>query len=122
MSKPTIKQTVAGREYSLRLDFNAIGRAEEITGKNFLDGRFWSSLDVRSVTALFFACVFAHFLHVRQGDEAKALQDCQATKATLYDIRSLGPNSMDELVTACNAAWKATTEVPEDEAKRPIDG
>lgn len=122
MSKPNIKQTVAGREYNLRLDFNAIGKAEELTGKNFLDGRFWNALDVRSVTALFFACVFAHFLHVRQGDEVKALQDCQAAKATLYDIRSLGPNSMDELVTACNEAWKATTEVPEDEAKRPIDG
>jgi hypothetical protein len=117
---PTIKRVIGGRGFTLRLDFNAITKAEELTGKNFLDPRFWNSLDVRTVTALFFACVFAEALEKHDRNEAKAMKYLAETNSTLTDVRSYGPPQLDTMVEACMAAWQAVNDVPEEDTDRPI--
>jgi hypothetical protein len=45
------------RERTLRMDFNALAKAEELTGKNFIDAATWRSLSIRDYRALIFACL-----------------------------------------------------------------
>lgn len=118
---PTIKRVIGGRGFTLRLDFNAITKAEELTGKNFLDPRFWNQLDVRTVTALFFACVFAEVLNQHENNEAKTTKHLAETNCTLTDLRSFGPPQLEEMVGACMDAWKAVNDVPEEDTNRPTD-
>jgi hypothetical protein len=116
---PTIKRIIGGRGFTLRLDFNAITKAEELTGKNFLDGRFWNELDVRCVTALFYACVFADALEKHDNNEARAVKHLAETNSTLTDVRGFGPPQLAEMVEACKDAWQAVNDVPEEDTDRP---
>ncbi len=45
------------KERTLRLDFNALSKAEEVTGKNFVEVLTWQELNAREVRALAWACL-----------------------------------------------------------------
>lgn len=101
----SIKSTIAGREFELRFDFNAVIVAEHVTGVNWLDQEKWADLNATKVTALFFAC---------------ALQTDPLV--TLESIRALPPDSAEPLVTAVRAAWDAANDMPMDDTPRPMNG
>jgi hypothetical protein len=101
---PTVAVKIAGHEFVLRMDFNALALAEKTTGKNFLDPDLWQKMDVTTATALFWACAV-------QTD----------TKLTLGAVRSLGYKHIRAIIEACRNAWKAANEIAEEDA-RPING
>lgn len=101
---PTITQKVAGKDFALRMDFNALVLAEKTTGSNFLDPKIWQDMNVTDITALFWAC--------------SAQTD---PKLTLSAVRSLGYKHATDITAACQKAWRAVNEIPEEET-RPTSG
>jgi hypothetical protein len=51
------KIVVLDRERRLRMDFNALARAEEVTGKSFLDAETWKNLKASDYRAIAWACL-----------------------------------------------------------------
>ena len=102
---PVVKCRVGVRAFSLRMDFNAIAQAEQITGRSFLDEKMWEDMNVSAVTALFWACA------VEGGD----------TRLTLAEVRGYSFKQLPEMVDGCRAAWRAVNELPAEDP-RPTDG
>jgi hypothetical protein len=97
---PSIKAKVSGKEYELRMDFNAVSAAERLTGKNLLDAEIWRDMDASTVTALFWAC---------------AIQCGEQNKITLNDVRSGTFKHATEMIDAVRKAWRAANDVPEED-------
>lgn len=45
------------KERTLRMDFNALAKAEEITGKNWMTAESWKTLSAKDYRALTWACL-----------------------------------------------------------------
>ena len=95
---PTIAAKLGERNYVLRMDFNALTLAEQITGKNFLDERIWRRLDVTAATALFWACAY----------------QCDST-LKLDEIRSNSYRFAGIIIDAVRRAWRVAEGKPESD-------
>jgi hypothetical protein len=51
------RRVTLDRERTLRLDFNAMCKAEELSGRNFMDAATWRALNARDYRALAGACL-----------------------------------------------------------------
>lgn len=104
MSRPTIPvvEIELDKIRHLRLDFNALARAEEATGKSLLNGIAWQNMTVKDYRALVWACL----LH-------------EDPELTLEDVGSLIHVGNVEYVTSClTQLWAASN--PKEEADRPL--
>jgi hypothetical protein len=85
----------------LRMDFNALAQAEEVTGKSFLNGIAWQGMTVKDYRALIWACL----LH-------------EDPELTLEAVGSMVHVGNVEYVTGCLAKlWEKST--PKEEG-RPL--
>lgn len=60
--QPAVKVTIAGEEYLLRFDFEAIAKAEELTNRALLTGLRMKDVDaprINLVRAMLYACMLA---------------------------------------------------------------
>lgn len=48
---------LAGKSRTLRMDFNALCRAEVLTGRNYISQQTWRDLNTRDYRALIFGCL-----------------------------------------------------------------
>lgn len=97
--KITLVPIVLDKARNLRMDFNALADAEELTGKNWLDGETWKGMTAKDVRAL----LFASLTH-------------EDDKLTLRDVGAmLDPNNMAEVLAALEAAYE--TSMPEPPAE-----
>lgn len=102
---PTVTRKIAGQDFTLRMDFNALALAEQLSRANLLDDRAWSDMTVSTLTALFWASIV-------QGGHSDV---------TLTQVRALGYKHAAEMVDAVRAAWRAVNELPEEDP-RPTSG
>lgn len=93
---------LGGTTYQLCFDFDAIARAEEMTGMNLLFGVDWSKVNVTRVRAMLLACML------------KAKPDITADKLTRY----INHRNMPKIQSALIDAWVNSTP-EEDEEQNP---
>lgn len=93
---PEVTVTLGGEERRFRLDFNALARIEEATGKNLLLNPNWlDSLSVKDLRAFVWG-----LLHVGPGEMRPELEEVGAW---------LDPGSMREVTQMLLGLWKAST-------------
>lgn len=88
--KITLVPVVLDKARNLRLDFNALAEAEQLTGKNFLNDDTWKNMTASDVRALMFSAL-------RHEDDKLTLQEVGAL---------LDPSSMGEIVLALGLAYE----------------
>lgn len=96
---PSVTRKVGDKEVTLRMDFDAISAAEQITGKNLLDEKVWADMDARTLTAVYWA----------------AAKHADPT-LSLGAVRAASFKEMPEMIQAIRAAWRASNDMPEEDS------
>lgn len=95
---PSVKREVSGELVELRMDFDAIALAEQVTGKNLLDDKIWLDMDSSTMTVLYWACRLPF-----------------DSKLTIKDVRRAGFKDAAAMIKAVRAAWRAASDLPEED-------
>lgn len=93
--------TLGGATRVMRMDFNALCRAEEITNRNYTKGQTWGDLSARDYRALIFGCLVAVDPEVTVEDVGRWLtmgDDTEKAMSALLElwIGNAGAKSVDE--------------------------
>jgi hypothetical protein len=104
MSKPTVPivEIELDKLRHLRMDFNALAKVEEVTGKSFLNGVSWQNMTVRDYRALLWACL----IH-------------EDPELTLEDVGAMvHVGNVDYITERLTKLWAKST----PETDRPLEG
>jgi hypothetical protein len=66
---PIVKITIAGNEYKLVFDFNAVCDVEEVTGQSMLENAFWTKFTGKKLRAMLWAALQLHHSKLFAGEE-----------------------------------------------------
>lgn len=131
MTTPEIKTATIelDRPRTLRMDFNALVRAEETTGKNFVDARNWIDLDVRedeqTLTA-FVARISTSGLKLTAADTRALLHACLLHEDASLTLEQVGawlhPGNQAAVRDALLGLWAAFMPEPKQSETADADG
>lgn len=103
---PTITKAVQGKKYTLRMDFNAVVLAEQLSGVKLLDPDAWLGMSTGVVTSVFFAA---------------ALQTDSSLKLAEFRKLKFDDKTKAAIVDGVREAWRAVNDIP-PALDRPTDG
>jgi hypothetical protein len=92
-------------ERVLRMDFNALAKAEEVTGKNMLNADTWRDMRATDYRALAWACMLDHYPDITIEQVGKLITPkkeplISSALLTLYISEGAAPIDDKETVTA----------------------